>query len=125
MFARRNRQTAVSSSGAGRLQLEGPYGGCPITRQNSRQEPGPESWPSGAQQGSPEISASSLGSWREQRPPHEEPSPCRGDPRFLGLWGLEVLAGQQRVNPTLFHFVPGEVAVTPPRLGVTRHCLSP
>ena len=79
----------------------------------------------GARQGRPEISVSSLGSWREQRPPHEDPSPCRGDPRFLGLWGLEVLAGQQRVNPTLFHFVPGGVAVTSPRLGVTPHCLSP
>ena len=118
---RKKKQTDCSVLIRGRAS----YGGCPITRQNSRQEPGPESWPSGARQGRPEISASSLGSWREQRPPHEEPSPCRGDPRFLGLWGLEVLAGQQRVNRTLFHFVPGEVAVTPPRLEVTRHCLSP
>ena len=76
-----------------------------------------------AQRGRPEISVSSLGSWRGQRPPHEEPSPCRGGPRLLGLWGLKVFAGQQRVNPTLFHFLPGGVAVTPPGL-VTRHCES-
>ena len=80
----------------------------------------PRAGPAG---GHPEISASSLGSWRGQRPPHEEPSPCRGGPRLLGLWGLKVFAGQQRVNPTLFHFLPGGVAVTPPGL-VTRHCES-
>lgn len=81
--------------------------------------------PAGPRGGAPRSLRLPWGAGGNKGLPTRSPPPVGGGPRFFRSLGTRGPSGQQRVNPTLFHFIPGGVAVTPPGLGVTRHCLSP